>query len=254
MGRPMDEQLGKVAGRLRVNRDELVKAVAILRKNTSRRVKEMVLSHESGILTIDCGEIATAIPAWGTWPGVGNVSRGFLMHLTKLVAAGLAESVVEIEAYPDVVCLGPMKFICRWSPGPASEPHDPPAGAVSQAIYRRNDAVQRDKAMIDPEGRYPSEALGQHETLAIEMLRDAPGGVFARTRDVIQIEWPDYPGITVLITEDFLDIRFQRIETTVGYQVRTTATWKRIDHSVAREFGLGAIIREARNKREQARS
>jgi hypothetical protein len=113
------------------------------------------------------------------------------------------------------------------------------------------------KPLLDPQGRYPSEGLTRVEQRCLAVL-DAVGDTglhehaLTRTRDVFQLDVPvdghdDLDFLSLVVTEEALEVRLPAIEWTTGYAGPTVVThlWRRERFSRLRGPALARLLRQA---------
>jgi hypothetical protein len=121
------------------------------------------------------------------------------------------------------------------------------------------DQLPGDRAIIDPDGRYPSLGLRHVERLALQVLRLLPsnttpsdeGITLERTRDVIEIHSGGDEGIVIIVTPEAVELRLPTVEWTMGAYdpVASSRLWKRVKADGLEDEKLGQLLGEAQEAR-----
>ncbi|MCO4764230.1 MAG: hypothetical protein KC502_22145 [Myxococcales bacterium] len=106
------------------------------------------------------------------------------------------------------------------------------------------------RAHIDPEGLYQSEGLREFEIIAVFALEWRNPNVLARTRDAIEIRFPDVVDadreLLVLITPNDMELRLPDMAWTTGYggPTPTSELWKRTPVSALTKSDVHGWLRK----------
>lgn len=113
--------------------------------------------------------------------------------------------------------------------------------------------LSRDKATIDPEGKYQADGLRTVEQNALRVLALIQPDRIERTRDSIQIDCGGDKGVVLLVTAEAIELRLPTVEWTMGSHgdARTSRLWKRITASRLSDKRLRALIDQAIEARGQ---
>lgn len=105
---------------------------------------------------------------------------------------------------------------------------------------------------IDPDSLYPSEGLRGFEHAALEALEWRSPHLLARTRDAIEIRFPDTEDddleLMILLSPEGAELRLPTVEWTMGSYgpARTSYLWKRVSLEEILEAGAKGQLNRLR--------
>jgi hypothetical protein len=111
-----------------------------------------------------------------------------------------------------------------------------------------------ERRLVDPENKYDFGGPLSVDRAALQVLELLPGAILDRTRDVIQFEVREEPGLVLLVTPDAIEFRLPTVEWTHGSHgpAPSSRYWKRIkvpDSGQLNEKRIQSLIDEARSVR-----
>ena len=107
--------------------------------------------------------------------------------------------------------------------------------------------MNKQRLLIDPEGRYPCERFSAVEANALRIVKLFNGARVARSRDAIQIDPPSDWQIVVLVTAEALELRFKDIELRPDPYppIESSTLWKRLLWRELATTNLIIVLKEA---------
>jgi hypothetical protein len=111
-----------------------------------------------------------------------------------------------------------------------------------------------ERQLVDPENKYDFGGPLQVDTVALQLIELLPGAILERTRDVIQFELREEPGLVLLVTAEAIEVRLPTVEWTRGSHgpAPSSRYWKRIKIPGSGQLNMKrmeSLIEEARSVR-----
>ena len=111
-----------------------------------------------------------------------------------------------------------------------------------------------ERRLVDPEDRYECGGPRRVDNVALQLVELLPDSILERTRDVIQIETRDEPGVVLLVTAESIELRLPTTEWTQGAYAPAPSSryWKRTKVPSPGKLNMKkvkALIDEARSVR-----
>jgi hypothetical protein len=106
-----------------------------------------------------------------------------------------------------------------------------------------------DRRFIDPEGKHGAGAWRLAEQVGLGVVQSFPMAKVERTRDVLQIDILGEHGVTLVISDEVIDVRLPTVRWIGQTPVESSLPWKRLKHSgdlLPRHTGTILAAMEAR--------